>query len=195
MGAVLDTISYQATAPGVAAFAASVPASGDSFTVRNTALTDPIFLLQHWVWNQAAGSLRVRSPKLHDNVQGIRREAVAGQVDFTESLVVPQRLWPQDTLIFEQQGSATAGQIETGSALIFYANFPGVSGTFLDLSQVQKNVVNLFSPIVAITPGAAGGYSGAAAINASEDLYIANTWYGLLGFLVSARCASVCVRG
>jgi hypothetical protein len=195
MGAVIDTITFQATAPGVAAFAASIPASGDSFTVRNTALTDPIFMLQHWAWNQTAGSLRVRSPKLHDNVQGIRREVPAAAVDITESFAVPQRLWPQDTLIFEQMGSGTAGQIETGSALLYYGNFPGISATLIDLPTLQKNVVNLFSPIVTPTPGVGGGYTGAVAINATEDLYIANTWYALLGYMTSARCATVSVRG
>jgi len=195
MGAVLDTVSFQVTAPGTGAFVASTPATGDSLTIRNTALTDPIFLLNHWVWNNAAGTTRIRSPKLHDNVQGIRREVVAAQVDFTESLVVPQRFWPQDTLIVEQTGSATAGQIETGSILIYYANFPGIAATFIDLPTLQKNIINLFSNIVSITPGVAGGYSGALAINATEDLFIANTWYAILGFAASARVATIAVRG
>jgi len=195
MGAVLDTVTFQTTAPG-ATFTAATPATGDSLTVRNTALTDPIFLLNHWVWNHnLGGTTRIRSPKLHDNVQGIRREVILGQVDFTESLVLPQRLWPQDTLIVEMTGDTTAGYIDIGSMLIYYANFPGIAATLIDLPTLQKNVINLFSNIVSITSGTTGGYSGAAAINSTEDLFIANTWYAVLGMIVNARVASVCLRG
>jgi hypothetical protein len=42
-----------------------------------------------------------------------------------------------------------------------------------------------------ITPGAAGGYSGAQAINANFDLFKANTDYALLGYRVDTRCAVV----
>jgi hypothetical protein len=195
MGQVLDTVTFQTTAPGVAAFATATAAAGDSFTVRNANLASQVTLLQHWVWNNAAGTTRIRSPKLHDNVQGIRREIIAAQVDITETFALGQRLYPQDTLIVEMEGSATGGQIETGSMLIYYQDFPGIAGSFIDLNILRANTVNLFSPVINTTPGVTGGYSGTTAINATEDLYIANTWYAVLGMICTARCATIAVRG
>ncbi|MGH9402866.1 MAG: hypothetical protein ACRD2P_12250 [Terriglobia bacterium] len=194
MGSGMDTVSGFVTAPG-ATFTPWTMAAGDSLTVRNSNPAKRSFLLDMWGWNNTAGTLRLRSPKLHDNVQGIRESVLSNDVEAEFGLAISQTLYPQDTLIAEQTGSATAGQIETGSLLVWYEDLPGVAGRFLAPADVTKRIVNIFTNEVQITPGAGGGYQGQQAFNSLFDLTQANTDYALLGFVVSARCATVSLRG
>lgn len=190
----LDTISGFVTAPSNV-FTAWTMAAGDSLTVRNANPAKRSLLLAAWPWNNAAGTLRVRSPKLHDNVQGIRVNALANDVENEVWPGVVQTLYPQDTLVVEQTGSATAGQIETGSLLAYYEDLPGVAARFIASADLLKRMVNVFTNEVTCTPAAAGGYSGQQAFNSTFDLSQANTDYALIGYSVSARCATVSMRG
>lgn len=190
MGLAMELISGRATAPSTTLTALTM-AAGNSLTVRNTALTTDIRLIQLWAENNAAGIFRVRSPKLHDNVQGIRY-----RIDAVDPVgLFPygswQKLTPQDTLIAEISGSAVGGQIEQGQMLIWYSDLPGSNARLVNWTDIVNRVVNYLTVEVAITPGAAGGYSGQVAINATFDLLQANTDYALLGGTVDVRCAAV----
>src|SRR5437899_11282288 len=142
MGLGMEVVSGRATAPGVAAFAALTANTGNSFVVRNAAFADPIYLLQMWNKNNAAGNLRLRSPKLHDNVRGIHYNAIATDVLPMMPARFRQPLSPQDQLIFEITGSAVGGQIELGAFLAFYTNLPGIEGRFLGWDDVYNRTVN-----------------------------------------------------
>jgi hypothetical protein len=194
MGTAIDTISGFVTAPG-ATLTGWTPGLGDTLQIRNSNPAKRTLLLEIWAHNQSAGTLRVRSPKLHDNVQGIRANVVPAQVDFWLPFPISQLLYPQDILIAEQSGSATAGQIESGGMLVYYEDLPGVAGRFIDGPGLQKRGVNVVNVELALTPGALGGYSGQLALNAQFDLLQANTDYAVVGYVVSARCATVAVRG
>lgn len=194
MGSALDTISGFVTAPG-STFTAWTPGLGDSMQIRNSNPAKRTLLLEAWAYNQSAGTLRIRSPKLHDNVQGIRFAVPANSVDFNIPYEISQVAYPQDILIAEQTGSATAGQIESGSILIYYEDLPGVAGRFIDGPGLQKRGVNVVNVEIALTPTATGGYSGQLALNSQFDLLQANTDYAVLGYLCNARAASVTIRG
>jgi len=194
MGQALDLISGFVTAPG-STFTAWTMAAGDSLTVRNSNPAKRTFLMEIWGHNNAAGTLVCRSPKLHDNVWGLRASVLPTDVEIEVPLAVNQVLYPQDTLIAQQTGSTTGGQIESGGIMIWYEDLPGVAGRFIDVPTLNKRLVNIFTQETAITPGAAGGYSGQLALNAQFDLMQANTDYAVLGYVVSARCCSVAIRG
>jgi hypothetical protein len=194
MGLAMELVCGQATAPSTTLTALTMNA-GNSLTVRNTALTTDIRLVQMWASNNAAGIFRIRSPKLHDNVQGIRY-----RVDATDPvpLMTPgawQKLTPQDTLIAEISGSATGGQTEQGCMLMWYSDLPGSNARLVNWSDIARRVVNYLTVEVAITPGTAGGYSGQVAINSTFDLLQANTDYAILGGVVDTRCAAVRITG
>ena len=72
----VELIGGRAVNPG-AGPAALTPNSGGSFTVRNTQLGSVVNLDGIWYSGAAAGFVRVRSPRLHDNVQGIKYQAFA----------------------------------------------------------------------------------------------------------------------
>jgi hypothetical protein len=194
----LDTISGFVTAPG-AVFTAWTVATGDSLAVRAAVPNSNIWLVGAWGWNQVAGVLRVRSPRLHDNVQGIRMRVpvniVNNKLPNLRNGNAAQKLFTQDTLIAEQTGSGVAGNIETGSLLIWYDDVPGIAGRFISSAQLQKFGVNIMGQEVSVTTGIAGGYSGSVAINSTNDNFKANTDYALVGGFVDTRVATVGVKG
>jgi hypothetical protein len=194
MGRAMEVITGFAIAPGTT-FTSLTMASGNSATIRNAPLGSDIFLLNAWADNQGAGTFRIRSPKLHDNVQGIR-------LDVTASDVVPllppgfrQRLVPQDTLVLEITGSATAGDIETACLLIYYSDLPGTDARLVSPADIMGRIRNIVTVENTLALGTGGGYSGEEAINSEFDLLKANTDYALLGYLVDAECAVVRWRG
>lgn len=194
MGLAMELISGKATAPG-STLTALTMAAGNSLTVRNASFTSDIRLIDMWAENNAAGIFRIRSPKLHDNVQGIRY-----RIDATDPMgLFPkgswQKLTPQDTLIAEISGSATGGQIEQGQALIWYSDLPGSNARLANWADISPRVVNYLTNEVAITPGVTGGYSGQVALNSTFDLLQANTDYAILGLTVDVRCAAVRITG
>jgi hypothetical protein len=194
MGLALEVVAGFVTAPSTT-FTAWTIGAGSSLTIRNAPFGSRIRLLQAWADNQAAGTLRIRSPKLHDNVQGIRLDVTASDVKPLLPYGYQQQLIPQDTLIAEQTGSATAGDIESGAFLVFYEDLPGSAARLLSAEQVMERMVNLVSVENTLALGTAGGFSGEEAVNAEFDLLKANTDYALLGYLVDTECLLVGWRG
>src|SRR5919106_1212303 len=121
MGKAIDTITGRVTAPGSTLTALTMSA-GDTLTVRNAPIDSMVRLMQAWADNQTAGTLRIRSPRLHDNVEGIRLDVMSSEVKPLLPERVVQPLIPQDTLIAELSGSATAGDIESAALLLYYDN-------------------------------------------------------------------------
>ncbi|PYX71591.1 MAG: hypothetical protein DMG78_14895 [Acidobacteria bacterium] len=198
MPRALDTVTGFVTAPG-AVFTPWTMATGDTLAVRAAMPNSNIWLVGAWAWNQVAGVMRVRSPRLHDNVQGIRMRTpvniVSNKIPERLTSGVAQKLFTQDNLIVEQTGSAVGGQIETGSLLIWYDDVPGLAGRFIDQPTLKKNGVNIMGQEVSITTGVGGGYTGGVAVNSTNDNFKANTDYALVGGVCDTRLATISVRG
>jgi len=194
MGLGLEVISGKATAPGTTLTALTM-ASGDSLSIRNTPIGTDIRLVSLWAFNNAAGIFRVRSPRMHDNVQGFRARVAATDPAQLFDAGTYQTLYPQDTLIAEISGSAVGGQIEQGQLLIWYRDLPGIAARLAMWPDVMAAAVNELTVEVALTAGVVGGYSGAAALNSSFDLLKANTDYAVIGADVDAACAAVTMKG
>lgn len=194
MGKALEIISGRVTAPGATITAVTMN-TGNSNQVRNAALNSDIRLMMIWQRNNAAGISRIRSPKLHDNVQGIRNRVVANEVG---GVMVPgsyQKLVAQDTLTIELSGSAVGGEIETSHALVYYSDLPGSDARFIDPTELLRRQVNYLGNEVSITAGATGDYTGQVAINANFDLLKANTDYAIVGYTVNVLCNAVRFTG
>jgi hypothetical protein len=194
MGKALEIIAGYATAPSTT-FTALTMAAGNTLTIRNAPLESDIRMLQAWALNQTAGTLRIRSPRLHDNVQGIRLDVTAGDPKPLFPWGVGQKLYPQDTLIAELTGSATSGDIEQAAMLIYYSDLKGVDARLASVEDVLRRGVNLVAVENSITNGTSGGWSAEEAINAEFDLLKANTDYALIGYLIDAECTAVRWRG
>jgi hypothetical protein len=194
MGKALEIIHGRVVAPSTTMTAWTM-ASGNSLTIRNAPLVSIPLLLSMWALQQTAGTLRVRSPKLHDNVQGLRYRIPVNDPSPIFPYGYSQMLSPQDTLTAEQSGSATAGDIEQGCLLVYYPDLPGSDARLFKLADILPRIKNLVTVENSITGGVGGGYSGEVALNATFDLLKANTDYALLGFTVDVKCACVRWRG
>ena len=194
MPKAIQVVSGFVTAPG-ATLTSWTMGAGDSLTTQNATPGSKALLLQHWAFNQVAGVMVVRSPKMHDNVQCLRDRIIVNDVEPLEAVGNGTRMYPVDTLVVQQSGSAVGGQIESGSLLIYYDDLPGITARFIGVAELMKRTIDLMYTEVAITPAAAGGYSGATAINATFDNFQAGFDYALLGGVVDARCCTVSVRG
>lgn len=186
----LEVVAGQVTAPG-STLTSLIMNAGNSSTVRMAPLNANVALLAFWGRNNAAGISRIRSPRLHDNVQGIRTRITATDPTYLQAMGPWQRLIPQDTLTLELSGSATAGQIEQMALLIYYTDLPGVAARVIGLDELYKRAMNYWTTEIAITPGVAGGYSGQVAINSTFDNFKANTDYALMGYEVDTQCTVV----
>lgn len=190
----MEVLTGFVTAAG-AVFTGVTMAVGNSLTVRNARLDSKVWLLQAWADHQAAGMLQIRSPKLHDNVRGIRLNNAAGEPGPLLPYKFRQNLVPQDVLIVEMTGSAVAGDIETMSLLLYYEDLPGADARVIDAGTLMDRMVNVVTVSQTIATGVAGGYSGEEAINAESDLLKANTDYALLGLTTDTDICTLRIRG
>lgn len=194
-GPALDTITNTSTAIGTTLAAATV-ATGDSNQVKNMANpSTPAWLLQLWADLQFVGSVRVRSPKMHDNVDAIRTRVQAGDLSPQLPWGAPQALFAQDVLTVEHAGSVVAGDIESSVMQVYYPDLPGQNARLATWDQLKGRAKNIVGQRLAITLGSTAGYNGARAINADADLLKANTDYALMGMTTDIETAAVCLRG
>lgn len=192
MGALLVCDAGAVNDPG--ATITAVPAgAGSSFTVRGVGQTSQQQLVGLARGGATKGIVRVRSPYLSDNVQGIRYATAAGIQDDLLSLVGAQNLQPQDTLTVE----VTGGAAEYDGALLstYYSDLSGASPKLHmpgDISGAADYIttwqVDASAPI---TPGAWNN----TLITALYDESQANRWYAILGYVVDAPVLGVSIIG
>lgn len=194
MGRAFEVITGFTTAASTTVTALTM-GTGDSLTVKNAPLGSDVWLLQVWSQHSSKAMIRIRSPKLHDNVQGIRLATISQNPYPLLPWGFKQKLFPQDALVVEQTGSATAGAIETTSLLIYYSDLPGQDARLISPEEVMRRMVNIVTIENTLALGTAGGYSGSEAINAEFDVLKANTDYALLGYLCDASTATVGWKG
>lgn len=157
----------------------------DSLTVRYCDPLKKIWLLNAWELTEGAtGLMEIRSPKLHDNVHGIRFRVPSALPNPLMCEYAPQRMYPQDNLTWQFAGGTGAGAIQPAALMLYYEDLPGIAARFLDVKTLLARMVNVFTVETAITLAVTGAYSTAVAINATFDLFKANTDYALMGFQV-----------
>jgi len=195
MGRALEIISGRVTFSNNAIVGLTM-AAGDSLTVRNAPLESKVRLLNMWAILQlATGSVRLRSPRLHDNVQGLRFTTPVADPQPLFPMGVAQTLVPQDTLICEVQVADAAGDFENVALLLSYDGLPGADARLATWEDVQRRMVNIVTVENTIATAATGGWTGAQALNTTFDLLKANTDYALLGYHCSAQACAIAWRG
>ena len=193
-GPALELIGANGTAIG-ATIAALTAFTGDSLAVRNTGDAKPAKLLTCWTDVQVAGTARIRSPKFHDNVQGMRFDTVIGDVRPIMPWGIAQPIYPNDVLAVELGGSAVAGDVESVLLLNYYPELPGANARFVTPDEVMRRAMHIFTVENTIATGTGGGWTGGEAINVEFDQFHAGGLYALIGYLVDAECSAVGWRG
>lgn len=189
MGRAIEIISGTVVNPSTTLTAWTMN-QGDSNQVRNFALSSAAHLEDAWASNATAGALEIKSPKLHDNVQGILLNIPAATPQPRLPDYMRQLLYPQDTLTILQSGEASG--TDAGSLLVAYDDLPGANARLITASQLSAQIKQYLTVQTNHTSGsAAGQYSAAQPINQVTDLLKANTDYALLGYAVSVAASSV----
>ena len=186
--------SVDSTAASLTTFTQTVGMTGQSTTVRNTALGSKVNLEATWAEAAHLCIARIRSPRLHDNVQGIRYQVPAATPANLMGYRPETPLVPQDTLVTEVADGTS--EYVSQFLQIAYGSLPGSDGNFLPYSQVEPRIVDIMTQEA--TPGnptAAGQWSAGVALNSSFDLMKANTWYALLGYVVSVQAGAIAIQG
>lgn len=140
------------------------------------------------------GQMRIRSPRLHDAVQGIRLQRGAATIEYLAPVQLWQDVYPSDVLTCE----VTGGGAETDmlAFIAAYDDLPGSQGRFATWDEIANRVKNIAGVETSPTAGGtAGQYGTAEAINADQDVFKANTDYALLGFVVDTKCALIAFKG
>lgn len=193
-GPALDTVSATGTAINTT-IAALAAVTGDSLAVKNSPIEKVCRILSFWADAQLAGTGRIRSARLHDNVSAIRFDTIAGDIRPLMPWGCSQRVYANDVLNVELAGSSTAGDIETITLLLYYEDLPGVSARFITPDELMRRGTNMFYGENTVATGTAGGYSGSEAINVEIDQFHATGQYALVGYLIDTEMGAVCWRG
>lgn len=195
MGRALDTIaSYQGTSGST--LAAGTMATGDPSSIRN--FNPPAFArIVSAMYDDVTTPLawRVRSPLLHDNVQGIRFNPGAAAPSELYPVGFGQPLEAQDTLTIELSTAATTGKA-LGALGIYYSDLPGAAGRLYSSSDIAPLIEQIKPIYVAIGSGAntAGAWYDLV-ITTSENLLKANRDYAILGMSFDQAVAALAVKG
>lgn len=194
MGVAVQVVTGRVLNPSttVTAFTAN---TGDSFTVNNFDNAAPATLDQVWGDNASGGIVRIRSPRLHDQAQGIRLQLpAAGDPKPLLDTYADQTLYASDSLIVE--GTGGAAETDTIGLLNYYTNLPGANARVVNWSDIASRIVNLMGSEVDTTSGGtAGDWGAGAAINATFDNFKANTDYAVLGWTTNVFCTAVAIAG
>lgn len=189
----IEVVTGRAVNPG-AVFTALTPNTGGTFAVRNTGLGTRVFLNGMWYKGATAGSIRVRSPRLHDNVKGITYQAAAAGAFNLLGDLPRTKLVPQDNLTVEITGGAA--ETDDGALLISYDDLPGSNGRWSTYDQILPRIVDLVTNEVNIAAAATlGDWSAGTAINVPNDLLKANTDYAVLGYVCQNSVAAIALQG
>lgn len=193
MPRAMELVSGFVTAPGAVLTALGM-SPGDSLTVRAFDLSKKAWLLTHWANNATAGIMQVRSPRMHDVVNGFRHRVLAAVCEPAYGAEIKQSLSPGDALVAELSGGAGA-EIDTGCLLFHYEDLPGAAGRFITEDDVKKRAVSLFCSENTLAFGAGGGWTGGQVITVAFNNWRPHTDYALIGYECSAICAAVAWRG
>lgn len=177
MGVALEVLTGSATNPG-ATLTALTPAPADSYTIRNAVQGSRIRLGSAWASEATPGILRVRSPRLHDDVQGFRWPVIANQPKPFPPLGQDQLLYSQDTLTVELSGGGA--EVDIASLLVLYDDLAGASAAFMTPAEVMARIDQWVTlQVDVVSGGSAGQYSGTAALNSLFDVLKANRQYAV----------------
>lgn len=188
-----ELVTGRATNPGATITAVTFE-TGQSGAVRSAEGGSGAHLIQMWGENASGGLMRIKSPRMHDNVQGIRVRVPAGSIGPLLPYAVKEKLYETDVLSVETSG----GTSETDSVFYInhYSRLPGSEGNFKTWAEIQPRILKYMGVEVTCKSGASAGAFGApVAINSNMDQFEIPAEYAILGYTVDAGCGAVGFRG
>lgn len=190
--AAVDTILGAATNPG-ATWTALAAANGDSYGVRSFPSSASAQLLQLGRDGATKGGVRVRSPRLHDNVTGINYETSETPTVLLLDNYFAQTLYATDTLLEEVTGGTAESEI--GWLSIWYSSLPGSDARLHAPGDIAGNIKNIKSFYTAVTASATIGQWSDTGITTTDNQLHANTDYAVLGYDTDVSLGVIGIKG
>lgn len=172
---------------------AATAGTGSTFNVRNFNLASTAELLDMWFKGPHAGMIRVRSPKLADNVQGIRVNVPTGINGFLLDRMNSQPVYAQDTLTVELNG--TAADVDGAAIQTYYDDLIGAAPTLKMPGDISGAYQFEDSWVVGITTSGTAGNVTNTAITTTYDVSLANRYYAVLGYVTDTALLACGVTG
>lgn len=192
MGLGIDTVLGKATNPGATATALTM-SSGDSLTVRNFDPPAAAYLEKVTRAGTSTSTIQIKSPTLHDNVEGIQYISPETPSQFFFPKGQAQVLRAQDNLTVTTTGGTNETDIVALS--IYYTDLPGINARLRMPADVSPHIQQYKVLNVAVTTSATTGTWNDTVITTTEDLLIANRDYAVLGYLTDVAVGLVGVKG
>lgn len=193
MGKALVTDIGSVLDPSTTVFTACTAGSGSTFTVRGTSPQSDATLIDMWTNGATTMSMRVRSPKFADNVQGIRVDSGTELQPFLLDPEFAQPLFPQDSLIVEALGGTT--ETDTVALQSYYTDLNGADMKLKMPGDLAGQFEYATTWVVDTTASGTIGNYGLTAITHLYDESLANQWYALLGYDVVSELTAVGITG
>lgn len=184
----LDLESATGSNTGVGTFTALAATSGDTLTVRSISTGEKAILIDFGCKHATAGMVRVRSPYLHDDVNGIRSRTLAADSSGLTGFVPNQKLRAQDTLIVESTGGASAEQVSFWM-LNYYSELAASAAKYIDTAELEARTIEEVSTEVAVT-GVAAAQWGSSLLSTGTGVLKANAEYAIYGYELDVACTA-----
>ena len=189
----IDSIGAVATIATGPVFTAVTVASGDSLTVRDFPDSANAWLYGMVYKGPHAGAIRVRSPRMHDNVTGINVRN--GEAVSTRTIAhrAPQALYRADTLIEELNG--TAADVDGGMLNIYYESLPGANARLASWGDISGIIKSIKAFETAVTNSGTAGTWTDTVITTTENQFHADADYAVLGYATDVANLGIGVKG
>lgn len=189
----LEVVTGRVTNPG-AAFTALTANSGGSFAIRSHPTDGTAFLEEIWTQQATTGQILVKTPRMHDDVVGIRMAAFAGQVRRLLPEEAKAVVHPQDVLTVQMTGGAA--ETDSASLLIYYQDLPGVMARLASWEEISPRIEHLHGfPVAVVGPTTAGDWSAGTVMTVTVNELKANRDYAILGYTLDTECNAVAIAG
>lgn len=174
--------SILAVGAGVrAAATAFVPGTGQSFTLRSQDSNKSMFIIDIMSIFGVASNYSIRSPRMHDNVRGILFPVIDVTTLQCAMTGLRQAAIPQDNIQVVGGVGGGAATFDNVVFSVYYEDLVGMSGNLFKWSDIVSRVKNLLTVTCSPASSVVGDWGTAVAINATNDLFKANTNYAILG--------------
>lgn len=203
MGVALQTVTASKANITGGAFESLSAVGGDSLQLFAFDSPSNCWLLNMWgISSDAKFEFDLRSPRLHDNVRGIR---VAGSPLFPGAVtangcqillprVVKQPMYSADTLIAEVNGTAVDDAVLSWT--VFYENLKGIAANLVTWDEIANRIANIVGIKVAPTAsGTAGTFGSTVTLTSTETRLQADLSYALLGATYDTPFVTARIKG
>lgn len=156
-----------------------------------------------WGQNGNANYASIHSPRMHDNIAGIkvRIQANLATPALLEGLWQP--MYSQDTPTVNAVFASAPNAVNNLGYGLYYPDLPGSAPLLATYSQVMAQARQWWTPnggylgvqVNPVTSATAGQLGAGVALNSTDSNWKANSWYAILGYDVSVICTNLLIQG